>query len=478
MSTTGGPSPRETGVPPTGEGAKSYLSMTTALIAINLVVFLMMAASSHHVLKFDGGLVLRWGGNYGPFTMGGQLWRLLSAMFVHIGLTHLLINIWCLYELGSLMEEIYGGPSTLLLYLLTGIAGGIASLARHPMVVSAGASGAIFGLTGILIMTLFWVKLSEPRRQLMIALASLLAFAAYNLIYGFLKGGVDNGAHLGGLVSGLLIGIAVGPGTRHREGVRWREGLVYGLALATLVVAFTAVRKARGAVVTIEAARRSVGRGDPDTAIRQLSSLRATNDSPRALSLLAAAYAQKKQYADVEKCYRRALQLDPGNFAARSGLAMVLADTGRLPDATKELQKVARLNPGAEGIWLQLGTFLQKQGRHVEAISDFQNAIALNPSSVRAEFRLGISEMNLRQYGAAIASFQKATRLAPNNYEVQIWLANAYQAAGRAKEASAAYLRAEQLRRPPLLGQSQSRAVHSILPGLGLQPIAPRDGSR
>lgn len=446
MMASGAASPQKNTLLAPAPGDQALPPATAILIAANLLLFVLMAANGGHLLKFDAQLVLDWGGNYGPLTLGGQWWRLISSMFVHIGLAHIAINMWCLYELGSLSENLYGAFSMLLVYGLTGVAGGLASLARNATVISAGASGAIFGLAGLLIATLLVGKLPVRRRDLVIALASLLAFAAYNLTYGFLKGGIDNGAHLGGLVAGLLLGVAL---AARRPRRRRREALVYGVGAAVLAAAFLAVRQARGAVVTVEAARQALGRGDPDTAIRRLSALSATSHSSPALALLGAAYGQKKQYAQAEQCYRRALQLDPRNFAARSGLGSVLAAAGRLPDAALELQKAARLNSGAEAVWLQLGTVLQKLGRHAEAISALQNAAALNPRSLPALFGMGISEMNLRQYDAAVGAFQKATQLAPDNYDAQIWLANAYQAAGRSNEAAAAYVRAARLRRLP-----------------------------
>lgn len=422
-------------------------SATAALIAANVVVFWLMALSGGHLLRFSGAQVLHWGANYGPMTMDGQLWRLASAMFVHIGLVHLLINMWCLYELGRLTEEFYGRASLLLLYGVTGLAGGIASLARNPTIVSAGASGAIFGLAGILITTLLFGKLGVPRRELMIALASLLAFAAYNLIYGFFKGGMDNGAHVGGLVSGLLIGIAVSYDARQTTS-RLRKGVIYGVALAVLVAGYAAVKRGRGEVLETKAARQALANGDPDSALRRLNTLRTAPDNPAVQEMMAAAYAQKKQYAEAEKCYRRALQLDPRNFAARSGLGLLLADTGHLQEASKELEKALRVDANSAAVWLQLGRVLQKMGQHTEAVPALGKATALNPASVQAWFALGISEMNLRQYDPAVTDFQKATQLAPSNYDAQIWLANAYQAAGRTNEAAAAYMRAARLRRP------------------------------
>ena len=235
--------------------------------------------------------------------------------------------------------------------------------------------------------------------------------------------------------------------------------MVYGFVLVLLVMGYAAVKRARGEVVELEAARQALAQGDSESAIRRLSGLRDSADNSTVQSLLATAYSRKKQYAQAEDCYRRTLQLDPRNFAARSGLGALLASTGRLKDAVKELQKAARLNPGSAGIWLQLGTALQNQGRHAEAISALQNAVVLNPKSVQAEFSLGISEMNLRQYEAAIAAFQKASWLAPDNYEAQIWLANAYQAAGRANDAAAAYVRGARLR-PRVLVRPRSLPAH------------------
>jgi rhomboid protease GluP len=429
------------------------ISATAVLIFINVAVFLAMVLSGGQLLRFTGDQVLRWGANYGPFTMDGQLWRLISAMFIHIGLAHLLINMWCLYELGAITEHIYSRSSMLLLYGLTGVAGGIASLARNPTIVSAGASGAIFGLAGVLITTLLLSKLPVPRRELKIALASLIAFAAYNLTYGFLKGGVDNGAHVGGLVSGLLIGIALSRGAGCEREIHLRERLVYGLALAGLLGGYLAVKKTRGERVRIEAARLALAQGDPDGAIRRLSGRRASADDSDALAILAAAYSQKKQYAEAEKCYRSSLQLNPGNSAAHSGLGLLLADTGRLEDADQELQKAVALQPGSSGAWLPLGLVQQKLDRHADAAVALKNAAVLDPNSVQIQFALGISEMNLRQYQAAITAFQKAAQLAPNNYDAQIWLANAYQAGGRTNEAATAYLRAAQLRRSAVARQ-------------------------
>lgn len=422
---------------------------TLFLIVINLIIFFLMAASGGHWLRFSGNQVLHWGGNYGPLTMDGQWWRLISTMFVHIGLFHLAVNMWALYELGALAEYIYGPSSALLIYLLTGVAGSIASLARTPTLVSGGASGAIFGLAGVLIVTLALRRLMVRSGELTLALASLLAFAGYNLSYGFVKGGIDNGAHLGGLISGLLLGLALAFAVGSKPGLRRRESVVYAAALLVLIAGYAALKKTRGEAIEMEAARQALLRNDPDAVIRQLSKLRSLNHNSEALALLAGAYGEKKQNADAEKYYRQSLQLNPRDAATHRGLAVLLAATGNLQGAAGELQQAAALEPNAPGTWLQLGLVLQKLGQHAQAADALNKATTLNPNSAQAQFALGISEMNLRQYGAAVTAFRKATQLSPNNYEAQIWLANAYQAAGRPNDASAAYFRAVQLRPRP-----------------------------
>lgn len=424
------------------------LPTTFALIFVNVLVFLLMAWGSGSLLHFGGELVLRWGGNYGPLTLGGQWWRLVSAMFVHIGLLHIAVNMWALYELGLLTEQIYGRPTTVVLYLLTGIAGSIASLARNPAIITAGASGAIFGLAGILIATLALNRQAVHSHGLKIALASLVAFAGYNLTYGFLKGGIDNGAHLGGLICGLALGVVL---SRNRNMERM-PGLgsrlyVVCLCLGVLVLGFAAVKSTRGEAAAIESAKRSLQLGDPDIAIRTLARTRPAGRRDDYFSVLAAAYTQKKQYDAAIACYQKALQANPNNASARSGLGLLLIHEGRVDDGRKQLQEAVKLDPKAEAAWLELGVLWQQQGNYQESVKCLQKAAALNPSSAPTQFALGISQMNLRQYDGAIAAFQKTTQLTPTDYSAFIWLGNAYGAKGDTAHADPAYAQAQQLRR-------------------------------
>jgi membrane associated rhomboid family serine protease/Flp pilus assembly protein TadD len=433
-------------------------SITFALIFLNVLVFVVIAWSGGHALRFGGDQVLNWGGNYGPLTLTGQWWRLLSAMFVHIGLLHLAVNMWALYELGALAEEIYGSPTTLLLYLLTGAAGSIASLVRNPLIVSAGASGAIFGLAGALIATLALARLTLRSRGLKIALISLLAFAGYNLTYGFLKGGIDNGAHLGGLVCGLLLGAALSRSVAHGQRTFSIMRLpVVGLAVIILVMAFVGVKRLQGETVALASATKALQTRNPDLAIRTLTQAKPRRKAADFLTLLGAAYLQKKQYDVAASYYQKALQLNPNDFAARNGLGLLLIRSGRLDDARQQLEEAVKLNPKADAAWLELGLLWQRQGNYQNAAACLQRAVDINPNVAPVQFALGISQMSLRQFDAAIAAFQKATLLNPNDYAAQVWLGNAYSAKGMTEQANAAYARAQQLRQAAAARAAQRR---------------------
>ena len=119
-------------------------------------------------------------------------------MFIHGGILHIAFNMWCLWDLGALCESLYGRWTYFAIYMITGVGGGLASLAWNPGTFSVGASGAIFGLAGALIASFYLGEFSLPRAAIKGTLMSLLFFAGFNLFFGMLPG-IDNSAHIGGL---------------------------------------------------------------------------------------------------------------------------------------------------------------------------------------------------------------------------------------------------------------------------------------
>jgi rhomboid protease GluP len=157
----------------------------------------------------DPAVLLRLGANQSQLVASGQWWRLVTSIFLHIGLFHLLLNGWALYQLGSLYERWMGPRTMALTFMVSGIAGSLASVV-WTRGLSAGASGAIFGVLGALISVL-WQRRDRLTPQAKWLLAQLGGWAAINVVYGLSSPGIDNAAHLGGFVSGLLIGARARP---------------------------------------------------------------------------------------------------------------------------------------------------------------------------------------------------------------------------------------------------------------------------
>ena len=188
------------------EGVDTRGTVTPALVVLNCVGFALTVCAGSGVVTPNPDVLIRLGSNFGPFTLDGQWWRLLSAPFLHFGLLHLLVNMWALWEMGGITERLFGSVRFLLLYVFAGLCGSVASLLWNPEVNSAGASGAIFGVLGGLLACILWPETPVPADILMRVRFSAGVFVLYNLVSGFVLPGIDNSAHLGGLLGGLAMG--------------------------------------------------------------------------------------------------------------------------------------------------------------------------------------------------------------------------------------------------------------------------------
>lgn len=180
--------------------------ITPILLDLNVLVYLVMFLSGLGFISFSGSDLILWGANYKPLTVDGQWWRLLTNMFLHGGIMHLLANMYGFLFVGIFLEPLLGKWKYLGVYLVTCIVASINSLWWHDATVSIGASGAIFGLYGFFLACLL-LKVFPPDFSKGF-LASTLIFVGANLLMG-LGGGIDNAAHIGGLVSGFLLGLVM-----------------------------------------------------------------------------------------------------------------------------------------------------------------------------------------------------------------------------------------------------------------------------
>jgi rhomboid protease GluP len=180
--------------------------VTYALIAVNAAVFLAMLFTSSSFPTLTNPQMLRWGADFGPLTLNGQSWRMLTSCFLHFGFIHIGMNMFILYQVGVLTEKLFGNVRFLVLYLLAGLGGSVVSLFSHPLSVSAGASGAVFGVYGGLLGFLLVQRGVVPTRVSLGIGRSAGVFLVYNLVWGLSSPGTDIQAHGGGLVSGLILG--------------------------------------------------------------------------------------------------------------------------------------------------------------------------------------------------------------------------------------------------------------------------------
>lgn len=177
--------------------------VTPALVVANLAAFVAIIVQSGGTYV-DPQEMARWA-NAGLVTTRGEWWRLLTAAFLHWNLAHVALNMWALWHAGRLTERLYGSAAFLGLYLASGIIGSLASIAWNPTVVSAGASGAVFGVLGALLACMLREH-GLPRVLVKAHRWSTLTFVVLNLAFGAISPNIDNAAHVGGLAAGFVLG--------------------------------------------------------------------------------------------------------------------------------------------------------------------------------------------------------------------------------------------------------------------------------
>ncbi len=225
---------------------------TYLLLGINIAVFVWMVLHGVSPTSPTPEQLLRFGANATDHVLAGQWYRLLTATFVHVGIVHLATNMWCLYNLGLLGEPLLGKWGLVATYLVTGIAGNLLSLCinvvffvltRTPnFSVGAGASGAVFGIAGILIVLLSNQKLPIAASELKRLRSSVIQFAGLNLIIGLATVivplvRIDNMAHIGGFLSGLALGPPLVPRmTSGRRLYLARQKITFSVAFLCLIL--------------------------------------------------------------------------------------------------------------------------------------------------------------------------------------------------------------------------------------------------
>jgi rhomboid protease GluP len=358
--------------------------VTAALAAINIGVFVAMVVTGSSIMN-PGNDVVRWGANAGVLTLGGEYWRLVTAAFVHIGIIHIAFNMWCLLSLGRLSERLFGRWQTAVIYLLTGIGGNLLSLAFEPTRVSAGASGAIFGIAGAILAGVKLGNLSITTGEKRAIFSSVIFFAGFSFFLG-MRGGVDNMCHLGGFVSGLIIGVPLAVPSSSRGKHTLIQAVTLLATAALLVVAGGQLVQAHGQMFKVETLLR---RQDYGTAIQTLEKITASNpDNEEALLKLGAAYELTRQPERAIAVFEQAAKLNPNSGKIQTVLGRAYLVNRQIDKAIAKLEEAVKTDPGNGDALLFLGYAYQENHQREKAIAAFEQAIKVDPEQDDARAQL------------------------------------------------------------------------------------------
>lgn len=183
---------------------KTVPIVTYLILILNIVFFFAMYIFGNGSNDID--TLIQFGAHYAPLIFNGEYWRLLTSAFLHIGVLHLALNMYALYIIGSQLEGFFGRGKYLAIYLFSALTGNLLTIPFSQNTVSAGASGAIFGLMGALLYFGYHYRVYLGS----VIKSQIIPLILLNLLSGFLISGINNAAHIGGLIGGTLISIALG----------------------------------------------------------------------------------------------------------------------------------------------------------------------------------------------------------------------------------------------------------------------------
>lgn len=202
--------------------------VTYSLIIINIIVFLMMYLFGSG--STDTRTLINFGANYAPLIKAGEYYRLITSAFLHIGITHLLFNCYALYVIGPQVESFFGRWKYIIIYLSSAIFGNLLSM-LFTNGISAGASGAIFGLLGAIVYFGYHYRVYLDG----VLKSQVIPLIILNLLLGFIQTGIDNAAHIGGLFGGVLVSMAVGVKYKSANSEKI-NGLIMSLILLVFLI--------------------------------------------------------------------------------------------------------------------------------------------------------------------------------------------------------------------------------------------------
>ncbi len=215
---------------------------TMIFFGINVGVFVLMClAGGFAVTSVDPEVLRGFGAKQNTLIVEQhEYWRLITPIFIHIGLIHLVLNNYALWIIGQEIEQIYGSARFVVLYLVTGVVGSLGSFVFNPLATSAGASGAIFGLFGVMATFAFRYRKEIPKTLSREISRRVLPVIGINLVFGFSVKIVDNAAHIGGLLTGVVLALAVPYMRPSEKQTPWLWRAMQAVCLIVISISFVA----------------------------------------------------------------------------------------------------------------------------------------------------------------------------------------------------------------------------------------------
>jgi membrane associated rhomboid family serine protease/Flp pilus assembly protein TadD len=423
--------------------ASFYLqSPSVWLIAINTVTFLVTCVYSRSINEINLETLIRFGAAFGPLTLGGQPWRLLTSTFLHGNFLHLAFNMWALLNLGILGEILFGRRSYTLMYFVCGLTASLVSTWWHFHtgsigVVGVGASGAIFGIAGALIPALALQKNARLRAALKGNLASILIFVLYTVVFGLRKAHIDNSAHLGGLAAGLVLGLALpsspGPNDEQHFG---RRMAVFAVSALLVVGGFAWLQKSQIAILEYARGQAAYEKKDMNGAIEHLR--RSLKDNPKAAEshyLLGTIFLGQEKNEDAKQEFLAATKIAPGWADAHGRLCISYLQTDDLPNALASCKRAVELDPNDPDKRFNLGLTQRANEDLAGAIESFTKAEQLRPNGFDEEAMLGESLVDAGRVDDAIVHLRLANKAKPDDQHVRMLLGKLLLRRGDREEA-------------------------------------------
>ncbi|HEY9777973.1 MAG TPA: rhomboid family intramembrane serine protease [Planktothrix sp.] len=424
-----------------------------ALVCINTLVFAAMAGISGIRSLFipSSQVLLHFGASSGASTIvDGEFWRIFSSAFVHIGFLHLMMNCYVIWDVGPLVEKLYGARKFITIYLGAALGAALTSLMIDPTVVSAGASGAIFGLFGALV-AFFWQHREKfPLGFLKLHAKILVIFILYGIVFGALMQGVDNAAHIGGLITGFVVGLALLPVVPGELSYSTRDTLVTA-ALHVCLLGFLAADcksiAVNGAVIG-------------DAAYQQAVELLQKQRPARAMPYLNQAAALMPQVASVRRDRARALdqlgrrhealtdcneaiKLEPNNKTGFMVRAAILHNTGDEAGCINDLSTVVKIDPNEAMAYNNRAWSYDAMGDYNHALADSDKAISLDRNNATFYDTRAVALRMANRCEAALKDLSKAKMLKRTDGAYYFHSAQVYDKLGRAQLAAQERKRAE-----------------------------------